>query len=164
MTSATAIYDALNDYMGPSASTEALAAVICETITSHIPSSPQKKEYLKQFAGHVLRLSHPTVPVLLAALTYIDRYFSATSRFNEQDPVVHYRLFFIALLTAYKYVCERAVSNLAWESASDNFFTLPEINAMERSFLNVLQYDLVCEDNSTQGDWLETAASLCTLP
>ncbi|KAJ3074684.1 hypothetical protein HDU98_010574 [Podochytrium sp. JEL0797] len=160
MTSATAIYDALTDYMGHTASAEALSLVICETITSHISSSTGNKEHLMLFASHVLRVIEPTVPVLLAALTYIDRYFNATLRFNEQDPVVHFRLFFISLLTAYKYVCERAVANLAWEGASDNLFTLPEINAMERSFLNVLQYDLVCEDPSTQCDWLETVKML----
>ncbi|KAJ3018274.1 UNVERIFIED_CONTAM: hypothetical protein HDU68_011241 [Siphonaria sp. JEL0065] len=73
---------------------------------------------------------------------------------DAQDYKIHYRLFFTALLTAYKYIRERSVSNLAWSRASDCFFELDEVNIMQRMFLNALGYDLVVEDRNTQQEWL----------
>ncbi|KAI9335669.1 hypothetical protein BDR26DRAFT_783127, partial [Obelidium mucronatum] len=111
---------------------------------------------LKNFAYHLLETTKATNEVLLAALTYSDRYFQDTRsrQLSADDYLIHYRLLLITMLTAYKYINERSVSNKAWTRACDFTFDLEEINEMEREFLDILEYDLVVEDPNTQKQWM----------
>ncbi|KAI9335668.1 hypothetical protein BDR26DRAFT_522073 [Obelidium mucronatum] len=111
----------------------------------------------------MINIVNPSYGVILAALTYIDRYFNSKTRFNEKDTLIHYRLILGAFLCAYKYVNERSVKNTAWIRASSETFNLTEINIIERKFLACLQYDLVVEDMSTQESWLVTVRDVLEL-
>ncbi|KAJ3007563.1 UNVERIFIED_CONTAM: hypothetical protein HDU68_003462 [Siphonaria sp. JEL0065] len=154
------IYETLDEvYESQHAASEAFVDVILQHLASNIAPEvldKHSRQHLKNFALQVVQKTKSTNDVLLATLTYADRYIQSTRRcFDEaQDYKIHYRLFFIALLTAYKYIKERSVSNLAWSRASDFFFELEEVNFMERMFLSALGYDLVVEDPDTQQEWL----------
>ncbi|ORY45192.1 hypothetical protein BCR33DRAFT_195017 [Rhizoclosmatium globosum] len=77
-----------------------------------------------------------------------------TNTIFDTDPLIHYRLLFLSLLTAYKYINELSVANLAWQRESQDKFSLEEVNAMERMFLSMLKFDLRVEDSGTQAEWV----------
>ncbi|KAJ3296705.1 hypothetical protein HDU79_005918 [Rhizoclosmatium sp. JEL0117] len=137
------MYQKLEQTYNPSTAKQALAA--------EIPCS--KTEQLHKFTKQLVRTTQASYPVLLAARTYTIRYFSSPAQFSESDDLIHFRLAFLSLLVAYKYINERAVANTAWQKASQELFTLEEVNAMERMFLSMVRFDLRVEDSETQAEW-----------
>ncbi|KAJ3296706.1 hypothetical protein HDU79_005919 [Rhizoclosmatium sp. JEL0117] len=146
------MYESLDKGLGRDAAKEALADVLVHTIINEIPcSSPLQ---FTRFAHCLVKTTHPSYAVLLAARTYLLRYFVSPTQFIDTDPLIHYRLLFLSLLTAYKYINELSVANLAWQRESQDKFSLEEVNAMERMFLSMLKFDLRVEDSGTQAEWV----------
>ncbi|KAI8617263.1 hypothetical protein BC830DRAFT_122780 [Chytriomyces sp. MP71] len=152
--------DILEQGLGKEQASEALMKIITITICKLLPCNEHVQQQTEKFSRNCAKVAAPSIPVLLATLTYLERYFQSAIRFHEEDPLVRCRVILIALLTAYKYVAERGVLNKAWTRACKGIFTVVEINKMERLFLTVLQYRLMVEDNETQVTWRNWAEQL----
>ncbi|KAJ3296704.1 hypothetical protein HDU79_005917 [Rhizoclosmatium sp. JEL0117] len=157
------LYDAMDDCFGTVGASEVLTDIILKTMIRKIPIPFEEAKNLREFAYQILNITNPSYSVILAALTYIDRYFNSKLRFNEKHPLIHYQLFLTAFLCAYKYVNERAVKNTAWIRASGGMFELVEINKMEKEFYNCIYYDLLVEDVMTQDSWKDTIKDILEL-
>ncbi|KAI8613446.1 hypothetical protein BC830DRAFT_476547 [Chytriomyces sp. MP71] len=145
--------DILEQALGKEQTSEALTRIISATVCKVLPCSDRVQHQTEKFVCACVKVAVPTIPVLLATLTYLERYFQSSFRFHEDDPLVRSRVIFISLLTAYKYLSERGVLNKAWIRACNYIFTLGDINKMECLFLSVLQYQLMVEDVQTQTSW-----------
>ncbi|KAI9335667.1 hypothetical protein BDR26DRAFT_839199 [Obelidium mucronatum] len=130
------------------------------TIVHHIPCDQEITQSLRKLAREILSITKSPCNTILAALTYIDRYFIATNRFNEEAPHIQHRLFLSTLITAHKYCSDVAILNKAWLEVCGDMFTAQDVNSMEREFLTVIRYSLVVEDEDTQERWLETIQGL----
>ncbi|KAJ3059123.1 hypothetical protein HDU99_006489, partial [Rhizoclosmatium hyalinum] len=115
---------------------------------------------LRKFAKDILAITKSPSNVMLSALTYIDRYFAATTRFDEKSSFIHFRLFLSTLITAHKYCSDVAILNKAWLEVCSDMFTVEDVNSMEREFLAIIKYALVVEDEETQDRWLQTIQDL----
>ncbi|KAI8617255.1 hypothetical protein BC830DRAFT_1056148, partial [Chytriomyces sp. MP71] len=101
-----------------------------------------KLEDFQEFVGHIVGATKSNVVHLLSTITLIERYFEMKNRFDEGSHNIHHRIFLAALLVSFKYINERSVLNSAWEMICDDYYTLEEINTIEREFLQILAYDV----------------------
>ncbi|KAJ3239774.1 hypothetical protein HDU77_011218 [Chytriomyces hyalinus] len=121
---------------------------------------------LIKFAHHLISTSDSSVSVLLTAITYLERYFSSNQQLETSKPLPH-ALLLVSLMTSFKYVNERGVTNRAWANITDGLFSLREVNQLESSFLAIIKYTLFVEDDATQhawNQWLDDAHTPATSP
>ncbi|KAI8616897.1 hypothetical protein BC830DRAFT_1167446 [Chytriomyces sp. MP71] len=158
------ISDLLDQTLGAVEAAYALADVVAFTITHHITCEDYVEKDLRKFAQKAVRISHSTSHVLLACLTYTDRYFNmpAKQRFAEETtPNIHHKVLLSALLTGHKYVNDTVtVANAAWVKVCGDLFSADQINKMEWEFLQKINYGVLVEDAETQKRWLDTIQDL----
>ncbi|KAJ3119543.1 hypothetical protein HK100_000260 [Physocladia obscura] len=152
------------------------------TITHHIPVPEDQELQLRKFGRETLKITHSPCQVLLASLTYTDRYFSipSSNRFPQEKqhkkntddhqsdeksirsviPIIHCKLFLAALMTGHKYCSDTSLLNVAWMEVCGDLFTIREINNLERDFLQIINYGVIVEDAETQRRWTETIQDL----
>ncbi|ORY06612.1 hypothetical protein K493DRAFT_190414, partial [Basidiobolus meristosporus CBS 931.73] len=93
----------------------------------------------RNFCYQVLSTSQVSVPVILLALVYIQRFKSSSPCTMGADSSEG-RLFAVALMLANKFLDDGPFTNRTWSEVTG--IPLSEINIMEREFLTILSFDL----------------------
>ncbi|KAI8820058.1 hypothetical protein BJ741DRAFT_639499 [Chytriomyces cf. hyalinus JEL632] len=151
--------------------TTTLADRLTQLIEQQVPltaatHSSNNDGNLIKFAHHLISISDSSVSVLLTAVTYLERYFSSNQQLETSKPLPH-ALLLVSLMTSFKYVNEKAVTNRAWANITDGLFSLREVNQLECNFLAIIKYTLFVEDDATQhawNQWLDDAYIPATSP
>ncbi|KAK9766628.1 hypothetical protein K7432_004169 [Basidiobolus ranarum] len=91
------------------------------------------------FCYQVLSSSQVSVPVVLLALLYIQR-FKNSSPCTKGADSSEGRLFAVSLMLANKYLDDNAFTNRTWSEVTG--IPLQEINIMEKEFLMILSFNL----------------------
>ncbi|KAK9687332.1 hypothetical protein K7432_014827 [Basidiobolus ranarum] len=91
------------------------------------------------FCYQVLSSSQVSVPVVLLALLYIQR-FKNSSPCTKGADSSEGRLFAVSLMLANKYLDDNAFTNRTWSEVTG--IPLQEINIMEKEFLTILSFNL----------------------
>lgn len=114
----------------------------------HPPSPPvsrtrqqRKMPSLEQFIAMICRRSNVRTPTLLTSVVYLRRLQQRLPNGARGMACTQHRIFLAALMLAAKYLNDSSPSNRHWSNYSA-FFSLAEVNLMEKQMLFLLSWDL----------------------
>lgn len=120
---------------------ENLVDITVSTIDSIWPNSATIPMIpLNIFVKETLRRSHTTFLTIQLTLFYIDRIRNRISTVQRAPIKCGRRMFLAALILATKFLQDHAYSNKCWSKVSG--LSISEINAIEVTFLNLIDYRL----------------------
>ncbi|KAI7884548.1 cyclin domain-containing protein [Lichtheimia hyalospora FSU 10163] len=138
-----------------SRSPEALLSFTTNTATSILPCSKKARQQfhptttrplppLGNFIANLFQRSELPPSVCLVSLIYLQRLKAHLPPYARGNLDTPYRLFLAAIITASKFMLEstQSLSNQKVAAMIDYVYSPKDINAMERSFLGLLKFDL----------------------
>lgn len=109
----------------------------------HFPS-------LGDFIHHVVSISNSLPATVLGSVVYIQRLARKLSTRAQGYKDTPYRLFTTALLLSTKFHVDTPIRNDEWIASVSPWFSLSEINAMERQFLRCIDYNMAIRPSNYQ--------------
>ncbi|ORY05106.1 hypothetical protein K493DRAFT_311096 [Basidiobolus meristosporus CBS 931.73] len=123
------------------------AALQCEKVNTTRPDLPSLAGFVKLMTIRT-KLSLPTIMVTLIYVERLHKSLPPSARGDFETP---YKIFLAAVLAASKFLDDRPIENCKMASLCDGYFTLYEINEMERCFLSILNYHLYVDSEDLRG-------------
>ncbi|KAK9702859.1 hypothetical protein K7432_011032 [Basidiobolus ranarum] len=121
-------------------------ALQCEKVNTHRPDLPSLEAFVKLMTIRT-KLSLPTI---IVSLIYVGRLHKSLPPSARGDFETPYKIFLAAVLAASKFLDDRPIENCKMASLCDGYFTLFEINEMERCFLSLLNYELYVDSEDVR--------------
>ncbi|KAF9165987.1 hypothetical protein DFQ27_006441 [Actinomortierella ambigua] len=99
---------------------------------------------LTDFLREIYTRAALTEIALVVSLIYVERLKKVLTNMARGEPDTPFRIFLSALLAATKFLHEDGSGlNRTFASITNGYYTLADINTMERSFLGLLQFGLL---------------------
>ena len=109
-------------------------------------SVARKIPRLPDFIAYMVNLSQTLPMTLLAAMVFLERFRKNLPGKSSGAPETLHRVFLAALILANKVLFDVPLKNSHWAKLSASFYSLDEINLMEKQFLSIIHYDLSLHD------------------
>ncbi|ORX85749.1 hypothetical protein K493DRAFT_319901 [Basidiobolus meristosporus CBS 931.73] len=122
------------------------AALQCEKTNTARPDLPSLEAFVKLMTIRT-KLSLPTI---IVSLVYVERLHKSLPPSARGDYETPYKIFLAAVLSASKFLNDRPIENCKMASLCDGYFTLFEINEMERCFLSLIGYQLFVDSEDVR--------------
>ncbi|KAK9708120.1 hypothetical protein K7432_009822 [Basidiobolus ranarum] len=122
------------------------AALQCERINTTRPDLPSLEAFIKLMTIRT-KLSLPTIMVSLIYVERLNKSLPPSARGDFETP---YKIFLAAVLSASKFLNDRPIENCKMASLCGGYFTLYEINEMERCFLSLINYQLFVDSEDVR--------------
>jgi len=98
--------------------------------------------HLADFVRYMVNISQTLPMTLLTAMVFLERFRRNLPSKSSGTAETLHRIFLAALILANKVLFDVPLKNAHWAKMSSSFYTLEEINLMEKQFLSIIQYDL----------------------
>ncbi|KAF6756130.1 hypothetical protein DFP72DRAFT_754464, partial [Ephemerocybe angulata] len=125
------------------------AGLLCSRFITHLffcphehPTIRREDATLPRFIAHVIRRSSLHRSVTFFALLLINR---LKMRYPSCRGSSGHRLFIAAMMIASKVLHDETYANSSWAVVTRGFFTLREINQMEREMCRFLEWELTID-------------------
>jgi Cyclin, N-terminal domain len=98
--------------------------------------------HLADFVRYMVNISQTLPMTLLTAMVFLERFRRNLPNTSSGTTETLHRIFLAALILANKVLFDVPLKNAHWAKMSSSFYTLEEINLMEKQFLSIIHYDL----------------------
>lgn len=133
--------------------TEVILIKTSNTLNGSLPTDSWPRSplpLLRDFVLQLILISQSLPITLLIVLVLLDRLRMSLPYYAVGTNETGHRVFLAALIVANKFLLDIPVKNSVWSQWTNNYYSIVDINCMERQFLNLLHHDIEVSLNEVQ--------------